>query len=120
MSGFPDRELNVHALDCPPDFAMKAGSLTLEEQLLPERVLGDGWMVADTRVTWLLEHLQMTSDDRTLLICANAETAIELETYLRTRHGVRSSVFHEEMDLIARDRAAAYFADEADLSLIHI
>ena len=40
--------------------------------------------------------------------------ARELEERLRVWHGVRSAVFHGAMDLVARDRAAAYFAESVD------
>ena len=34
-----------------------------------------------------------------------------VEKHLRLRLGLKSSCFHEGLDLIARDRSAAYFAD---------
>ena len=47
-----------------------------------------------------------------LVICARAKTALELEEHIRLRGGVQSAVFHEGLSLVARDRAAAYFADD--------
>jgi len=51
------------------------------------------------------------SQDKVLLICADMSTAQQLEEYLRLRVGLRTAVFHEQLSLINRDRAAAYFAD---------
>jgi ATP-dependent helicase HepA len=68
----------------------------------------------DPRVAWLVDWLKQNRQQKVLLICANAETAQELEVCLRVRQGVRSSVFHEGLSLINRDRAAAYFADDED------
>ncbi len=47
-----------------------------------------------------------------LVICAHAETAMDLEDALRVRSGIPATVFHEGMNILERDRAAAYFADE--------
>ena len=44
------------------------------------------------------------------MICASAETALELEQALRTQQGIRAAVFHEGLSIVERDRAAAYFA----------
>ena len=49
-----------------------------------------------------------------MLICSQAETAQALELYLRVNKGIRSSVFHEGLSLVNRDRSAAYFADEEE------
>ena len=61
-------------------------------------------------VGWLKEH----RGEKALLICARAQTAQDLETHLRVRSGVRSSLFHEDLTLLARDRAAAYFGDDEE------
>jgi ATP-dependent helicase HepA len=49
--------------------------------------------------------------DKFLVICAHREIAIRLEKYLSDHTPIRTTVFHEHMDLIARDRAANYFAE---------
>lgn len=49
---------------------------------------------------------------KVLVICAHAETALDLEDALRVRSGIPATVFHEGMSILERDRAAAYFADE--------
>ena len=85
--------------------------LALKRALLPELLLGDRWLDSDTRVTWLLDWLATHKDEKVLLICAQQQTAEELNAYLKMHTVLSSSVFHEGMSLIARDRAAAYFSD---------
>ena len=48
------------------------------------------------------------------MICAHAQTAIDLENALRVKEGIRAAVFHEGLSIFERDRAAAYFAQEED------
>ncbi len=82
----------------------------------------DNWTQIDPRVQWLgdwLIELKQKSYEETLLSCvnktlviaANAGTAIDLANILKTQFGIYAAVFHEELSLIERDRAAAFFAD---------
>jgi ATP-dependent helicase HepA len=68
------------------------------------------WNSKDARIAWLADLLK-ASDDKHLVICSRAETAIALDKYLRDKTTIRSVAFHEGLDLVARDRAANYFAD---------
>lgn len=108
ISGFPDRQLISHSLDWPE----AVDTDVLQTSLRPETVLGENWLQLDQRVSWLLELLRQQRGQKLLLICGLADTAEQLEQFLRVRHGVRSAVFHEGMSLLNRDRAAAYFADD--------
>jgi len=65
----------------------------------------------DPRIDWLIQTLRSHKEKKILLICAKAKTAIQLAKTLRTREGIHSALFHEEMSIIERDRAAAWFAD---------
>lgn len=113
VSGFPSRVLHQYPLSTPEDFVTNNESSPLE-QLQSERLLGESWLEQDSRVTWLADWLKEHRKDKILVICAQAETAQDLETFLRVKHGSRSSVFHEGLSLVNRDRAAAYFADDED------
>ena len=64
----------------------------------------------DPRAAWLLNQLA-ENPDKHLVICSDADTAIQLEQYISETTGIRSASFHEGMDLVSRDRAASYFAD---------
>lgn len=65
----------------------------------------------DSRVPWLSALLKGLSA-KVLIICQSAQVSELLEKYLRLKQGLKTACFHEGMDLIARDRAAAYFADD--------
>ncbi|WP_136680829.1 RNA polymerase-associated protein RapA [Neptunomonas sp. XY-337] len=114
VKGFPTRILNPYLLEKPPLLEELPEDAPLSHLLHPEKALGEDWLEQDSRVAWLTEWLKQHRLEKALLICANADTAQQLEEYLRLRQGVRSAVFHEKMTLINRDRAAAYFADDED------
>lgn len=112
VSGFPERCVHPCLLDAPEEFVEVAAEYPLIEQLRPEVLLGADWLEIDPRVEWLGQWLKEHRNKKVLLICAQAQTAVELENHLNLRLGLRSAVFHEGMSLVNRDRAAAYFADQ--------
>lgn len=61
-----------------------------------------GWLS-----TWLKSH-----KDKVLIICAHKETALQLEEQLHLKEGILCAAFHEDLGLLARDRAAAWFAED--------
>ncbi len=71
----------------------------------------EGTLQEDERYLWLVDKIKHLSGQKALLICKHAQTAIDLELILKHRAGIPSAVFHEQMSIIERDRAAAYFAD---------
>ncbi|MCK5880260.1 MAG: RNA polymerase-associated protein RapA, partial [Sinobacterium sp.] len=109
VTGFPERRLIQHPLIL--DEVELTHGAELKNILQIESLLGANWIANDERIEWLTQFLSDNRDKKILLITAQAETATELEEYLRTRHAIESSVFHEHMSLIQRDRAAAYFSD---------
>ena len=113
VKGFPARILHSHllSLPLPAVLSQDASADDLGVSLLPERLWGSEWLQSDIRVTWLVDFLEQHRREKILVICARADTALELEQHLNLKHGVHSSVFHEGLSLVARDRAAAYFAD---------
>jgi ATP-dependent helicase HepA len=116
VEGFPQRELHTHLLSAPTELDLAtepapAVPENIESHLKPELLLGEKWLQTDPRVAWLVEFLKQQRGEKILVICARAETALELEQYLNLKQGVHSTVFHEGLSLVARDRAAAYFAD---------
>lgn len=118
VRGFPERELHAYPLPCPVQYM----ELPLGEhaelypevsyQTLPEVTDDERWWRFDPRVEWLIDQLKMLKKFKVLVICAHAETALDLEDALRVRSGIPATVFHEGMSIVERDRAAAYFADE--------
>ncbi len=110
VGNFPERVLVSHPLPAPEGYVAAAQEADLLACTRPEQLFGDAWIGVDPRIGWLCELLAAHRGERFLLICGNAETARTLEEHLRTRRAIRSALFHEGMALVARDRAAAYFA----------
>ena len=118
IQGFPERQLHPYPLANPEQYRdLPAGE---HAELYPEvafQAQGDTsdderWWRFDPRVDWLIDTLKMLKRTKVLVICAHAETAMDLEDALRVRSGIPATVFHEGMSILERDRAAAYFADE--------
>ncbi|MCV3285127.1 RNA polymerase-associated protein RapA [Aeromonas veronii] len=130
IQGFPERHLNVYPMPQPEQYktAIKVmgmmggngGDLQTRalRYLYPEKIFqqfeGDNasWTQFDPRVEWLLELLLSARQQKVLVICSEAATAIALEEALRTREGIRGAVFHEGMSILERDKASAYFAQQ--------
>ncbi|MGL5072784.1 MAG: RNA polymerase-associated protein RapA [Aeromonas salmonicida] len=130
IQGFPERHLNVYPMPLPDQYktAIKVmgmmggngGDLQTRalRYLYPEKIFqqfeGDNatWTQFDPRVEWLLGLLLSARQQKVLVICSEAATAIALEEALRTREGIRGTVFHEGMSILERDKASAYFAQE--------
>ena len=118
VKGFPERNVHVRALANPPQYTSATGETgTLEELIYPEtRYRRSGaspvWWRFDPRVRWLLDILNKIKPAKALIICAKAQTAVDLEEAIRVLGGINAAAFHEGLAIIARDRAAAWFADE--------
>ena len=130
IQGFPERHLNVYPMPLPEQYktAIKVmgmmggngGDLQTRalRYLYPEKIFqqfeGDSasWTQFDPRVDWLLELLISARQQKVLVICSEAATAIALEEAVRTREGIRAAVFHEGMSILERDKASAYFAQQ--------
>ncbi|MEM9620682.1 MAG: RNA polymerase-associated protein RapA, partial [Pseudomonadota bacterium] len=110
IAGFPRRLVEGHALEAPEELppGVVYTGLQPERHL---RELGIAWLRADPRVTWLEAFFKAHRQDKVLLICADAETAVDLEKHLHLNVGIRSAAFYEDLSIIERDRAAAYFAE---------
>jgi len=66
------------------------------------------------RITALAQWLKQNRNERVLLITHEKDTAKDVAYQLMHQHGIDATSFHEDLDLIERDRAAAHFADEED------
>ncbi|WNO09765.1 RNA polymerase-associated protein RapA [Teredinibacter sp. KSP-S5-2] len=122
VSGFPARKLHTYPFDLNGklhDHIQQENDLDI--QLKPEKLISKyidkNWPEQDDRVQWLMQFLRDDRQRKVLLICAEAKTAIQLESAI-SFSGVASSVFHEGLNLIERDRAAAYFADEEGAQIL--
>ncbi|ADZ92240.1 RNA polymerase-associated protein RapA [Marinomonas mediterranea] len=104
IGGFPERHLNTYPLENNEHFD------SATRHVLPEMEVDHGLWELDPRWIWLKEFLECQAD-KVLVICHTADMAQWLNDQL-TFAGFQSADFHEQMPLIHRDRAAAYFADD--------
>lgn len=119
VQGFSERILHRHALASPPAYHLlpEEGRFRLEHILHPEFLYrsrhktGTHWFEIDPRIPWLVGMAGELRPARLVVICSKAQTAIELDEVLRLQHGLRTALFHEDLDAVERDRAAARFAD---------
>ena len=112
VGGFPERLPWVTSLDAPEDptvlgrlraeFAHDVGDSDDE----PEHDYAK-----DPRTDWLLGILERVAPAKVLLLCRSRAKVQALEEALRLRSGLKVARFHEDMNLLQRDRNAAYFAD---------
>ncbi len=103
VKGFPQRLALPYPLPITPGISPSIGYFP--EQDLPN------WTRCDPRIPWLTALLESHPQDKFLLICAHQQTVLDLEQRLAALLPIRTTVFHEGLDLVARDRAANYFAE---------
>jgi len=132
IKGFPAREVHAAPLDLPEQYqtcinefmlsdcpealvkSMQAKTIFTPEILYALDAQTQTWTDFDPRVDYLINLLTSLKKEKVLVICAHAQTAIDLEAALRIKEGIRSAVFHEGLSIFERDRAAAYFAQDED------
>jgi ATP-dependent helicase HepA len=100
IAGFPERVLIEHPL------ALSHGQYPEFSNAVYDKLMDD-----DPRINWLLNIVRSLRPEKCLLICSAAGTALELESFLLKREGIRCAAFHEGLSIIQRDRAAAWFAE---------
>lgn len=118
VKGFPKREILPTALNLPEAYqnltlpAVGMINRTLNPESLYQAHVDNNlpWWRIDTRVAWLIDCLKSITPSKALIISSSAATAIHLEEALR-QAGIRAAAFHEGLGVIARDRAAAWFAE---------
>ncbi len=110
IKGFPRRKLKKYKLENP---YQDNTNQVIELQLTPER-LGEfeNWTKIDPRMQWLAEKVVDLAPKKILLIASQKQTVLDIAESLRVKMGIHSAVFHEDLSLIERDKAAAWFADQ--------
>ncbi|MDH5552011.1 MAG: RNA polymerase-associated protein RapA [Nitrosomonas sp.] len=124
IKGFPGRKANIVPLPLPAQYndalevfetnRISDAQLLLCPELLyqvDENTEDPHWTEIDPRIDWLLETLIQLSPEKILVITASTQTALDIAQVIKTITGQHIPVFHEHMSLVARDRAAAFFAD---------
>ena len=114
IAGFPARKVEGYPLPLPDEYRYDDDE-TLDGHLHPETLYHtDSWCTLDPRVAWLEQFFKQHRTDKVLVICASRHTATDLHAHCNYKLGMNVAMFHEDMDLIERDRAAAFFADDYD------
>ncbi|MBL4659564.1 MAG: RNA polymerase-associated protein RapA [Alcanivoracaceae bacterium] len=110
VKGFPKRKVHKDSLENPYDDATEQ---ELQLQLTPELIKNfDNWTKIDPRIPWLVEKITNYDSKKILLIAASKKTVLDIAESLRVKQGIHAAVFHEDLSLIERDKAAAWFADQ--------
>jgi len=76
---------------------------------VPHPLIEPGW---EARFEWLAQWISQQGHEKILVIVHSIEQVKACESYLWEKHGMDAALFHEEQNLIERDKAAAYFAAE--------
>ncbi len=118
IQGFPGRVLHAQAMPKPEQYETARSGGSLSEYIHPELTRPRSWIHFDPRVSYLAEKLKGLANEKILVICALATTVVDLEQALRTKYGIHSAMFHENMSIVARDRAAHFFADHEGSRLL--
>ncbi|MDB4721094.1 SNF2-related protein [Verrucomicrobiales bacterium] len=66
----------------------------------------------DPRIDWLINLLENLGEEKVLVICRTVQDAEKLNELILEKVRLKTTLFHEGLELIKRDRSAAYFAEE--------
>ena len=121
VKGFYGRSSRPHPLPLPEawqDSYQTNGKL--REQLWGEENQPDGgWLEDAPRVPWLIDILKgELKHEKVLLIARSGATVESLEAVLRLHAGIKTAIFTEQMALLERDQAAAFFADSEGAQIL--
>lgn len=111
MTGFPSRQF------CPvPLETNNPTLLTRVARELEAEETGHAGEIRqnfrdDPRIDWLAEFLLADPSRKVLLICRTHRKVVAIEAALRERMNPKLGVFHEGLELVQRDRQAAWFAE---------
>lgn len=121
VKGFYGRSSEPYPLPLPAawqDSYQTTGKL--REQLWGEENQPDGgWLEDDPRVPWLINILKGELKHKKVLLIARSGATVEsLEAVLRLHAGIKTAIFTEQMTLLERDQAAAFFADSEGAQIL--
>ncbi len=75
-------------------------------------------LTLDPRLLWLADLLRRTQEAKILLICRTPQKVRAIQAALERHVNVKTALFHEGLDLIQRDRQAAWFAEDQGARLL--
>lgn len=121
IQGFQGRHAVAYPLPLPEHWQNSYHTQgKLREQLWSEEQQPDGgWLEDDPRVLWLIDTLKQSLKHKKVLLIARSGATVEsLEAVLRLHAGIKTAIFTEQMSLLERDQAAAYFADREGAQIL--
>jgi ATP-dependent helicase HepA len=106
IKGFPDRELFAYPLTSPQEYLSVYGEsenkhtegeikLLLCPEILYQQDGNTNWVKIDPRISWLVDKLKLLKEEKVLVICAHASSAIDISKILRKKEGMHVAAFHE-------------------------
>lgn len=107
IPGFPQRHLNLYELETTEDIASCAQEFWADAGEMEEPTYA---YQHDARVAWLGKLIRET-DEKVLVICHTKQRAMALEEALKSHTGALTTVFHEDLSIVQRDRNAAWFGE---------
>ena len=111
MSGFPKRKALLAPIEANNNLWLERVSKEFIADLPDAEESQEFWFSADPRVKWLIDIMKSLDPAKVLLICRTKEKVLALEETLRNRVNWKVGVFHEDLNIVQRDRNAAWFAD---------
>ncbi|MCF3649708.1 RNA polymerase-associated protein RapA [Synoicihabitans lomoniglobus] len=118
MTGFPSRQF------CPvPLPAESPALLTRVARELEAEETGRASEIRhnfrdDPRILWLVDFLKADPSRKVLIICRTQRKVVAIEAALREKMTAKAGVFHEGLELVQRDRNAAWFAETDGAQLL--
>lgn len=113
VGGFPQRVRHLHCIETEEHDPALDGRLMAEflaDAGVPGHLEPEHDYNHDPRMDWLVQTLDTLAPQKVLVLCRSRAKVQALEDALRTRSGIALARFHEDMNLLQRDRNAAFFA----------
>jgi len=115
VKGFPDRQLSAYPLELPEQYqhltCNETPELLTPELLYQQEAPMVHWTQIDSRINWLTRKCAELQPQKVLVITASAASALDITQHIKMQTGLHATAFHEDLSIIERDRAAAFFAD---------
>lgn len=73
---------------------------------------------SDPKIQIIVDLLKKYENEKFLLICESKEKVLQIEKILKENLGIKTALFHEGLELMARDRNAAYFREENGATIL--
>lgn len=122
MKNFPERKLIPHSMKADQDLlsvirSQSGESLQEYAENLDALAIQNG-LDEDARLKWLVDTLSANKEKKFLFICKTKEKVIALEEAFRKHSGIKTVLFHEDLNLMQRDKNAVFFSSPEGASIM--